>query len=320
MSRAVARTDMRFGLGLAQLGRFADPQTTARFAIRAENLGFSSLWTIDRLLSPMQPRSAYPATPDGALPPEQHRVMDPLITLTVAAGVTERIRLGTNVLVAPWYPPVLLARSLATLDCVSAGRLNIGLGIGWSVDEYEAVGAPMRRRGERLDEVIDVMTSFWQGRTGELATSRESIAPAYSVITPMQSPRPPILLAAYTPTGLDRVARLADGWIPTGLPIDAIAAMWSTVLSTAERNGRDQTRLQLVVRADPKIGPVTLGRDRAAFTGSWDQVVDDIGRVADIGASELILDLQSSAEDPDDLIGTAARLVAAVAPDILAAP
>ena len=156
---------MRIGIGLPQLGRFADIDTLRRVAIAAEASGLSSLWAIDRLLVPVNPRSAYPASADGTLPPEQRTAIDPIVALSVAATVTDRIRLGTSVLVAPWYPPVVLARALASVDVASAGRLTVGLGVGWSLDEYEAVGAPMQQRGRRLDEILELLDSLWSGRT-----------------------------------------------------------------------------------------------------------------------------------------------------------
>ena len=297
---------MKIGIGAPQLGHFADPSVTREVAITAEQAGIASLWVIDRLLVPTSPRSRYPASADGALPPEQHQALDPIVTLTVAAAATERIRIGTNVLVAPWYPPVLLARSLATLDRVSAGRLTVGVGVGWSIDEYEAVGAPMGHRGARLEEILEAMSRLWRGET-ELATTRETIAPATLTDQPAQRPRPPFLLATYTPEGLERIARRYDGWLPYGLPFDVMHTMWSGVLDTADRYGRDTTALQLVLRTMPAITDVALGSDRAPFTGSRQQVADDVRRAHDHGVDELILDLQSTARTPDELVDTAAR-------------
>src|SRR4051812_43697979 len=101
---------MQIGLNIPQLGHLADVDAVRTVAPAAEAAGFSSLWAIDRLLSPVAPRSPYPGTADGHLPEEQRRVLDPLVTLTTVAAVTERIRIGTDVLVAPWYPAALLAR------------------------------------------------------------------------------------------------------------------------------------------------------------------------------------------------------------------
>jgi probable F420-dependent oxidoreductase len=300
---------MRIGIGLPQLGRFADIDTLRRVAIAAEASGLSSLWAIDRLLVPVNPRSAYPASADGTLPPEQHAVIDPIVALSVAATVTDRIRLGTSVLVAPWYPPVVLARALASVDVASAGRLTVGLGVGWSLDEYEAAGAPMQQRGRRLDEILDLLDSLWNGRT-QRVTGHERIEPASLTIRPVQRARPPILLAAYTAAGLDRIARRADGWLPTGLPLDDIAAGWTAIRDGAAAAGRDPDTLELIVRAAPSVGDAAPGPARAPFTGTWRQVADDIARTRDLGAHELIIDLQAQATRPDELVDTALELAA----------
>lgn len=302
---------MRIGIGLPQIGRFADVGTLRRVAVAAEAKGLSSLWAIDRLLVPVDPRSPYPGRVDGTLPPEQRTAIDPIVALSVAATVTERARLGTSVLVAPLYPPVALARTLASLDVASAGRLTVGLGVGWSLDEYEAVGAPMQQRGRRLDEVLDLLTSLWNGRT-QRVTDRERIEPAALTVRPAQRPRPPVLLAAYTPAGLDRIARRADGWLPTGLPLDTIAAGWATIRDGAAAAGRDPDTLQLVVRAAPAVGDAALGPTRAPFTGSWPQVAGDVARTRDLGAHELIIDLQAQATRPDELVDSALELAAGV--------
>lgn len=302
---------MRISIGLPQLGRFADVETLRRVAVAAEAGGLSSLWVIDRLLDPVNPRTAYPTSADGTLPPEQRSAIDPIVALSVAATVTDRIRLGTSVLVAPWYPPVVLARTLASLDVASAGRLTVGLGVGWSLDEYDAAGAPMQQRGRRLDEILELLDSLWTGRTQRI-TDRERIEPASLTVRPAQHPRPPILLAAYTPAGLDRIARRADGWLPTGLPLDAIAAGWTTIRDTAAAAGRDPDTLDLVVRAAPTISDTALGPTRTPFTGTWQQITDDVAHTRDLGAHELIVDLQAQVTRPDELIDTALELTAEV--------
>ncbi len=138
---------MRIGLAIPQVGSLADADTVRTVASAAEQAGYSSLWAMDRILAPLDPRTPYPATPDGVLPSEQATCLDPIGVLTLAAAVTDEIRIGTSVLVGPFYPPVLLARSLATLDQISGGRLTAGLGLGWSRDEYDAVGVPQRDLG-----------------------------------------------------------------------------------------------------------------------------------------------------------------------------
>jgi probable F420-dependent oxidoreductase len=297
---------MKLGLGLPHLGGLATPYAIRTVATAAEDAGLDSLWAMDRLLSPVAPRTlAYPGRTDGTLPEAQQTVIDPLVALTVAATVTERINVGTDVLVAPWYAPVLLARSLAAIDQVSSGRLVVGLGLGWSVDEFEAVGIAMPGRGQRIEEILDVLTAVWSDDTIEISTSHERIAPSVMGAKPIQRPRPPILLGANSQAGLERIARRADGWLPFGLPLDEIERRWTEVLRQAERYGRDPDQLQLVVRADPRLDARVAGRTRDPFTGTCGQAMGDIARVSELGASELILDFHATARSFDELVESA---------------
>ena len=204
---------MDVGIGLPHLGSLADPDAIRTVAIAAEQAGMTSVWAMDRLLRPLQPRSlGYPGRSDGSLPTAQDVVLDPLVALTVAATVTERVRLGTDVLVAPWYPPVLLARSLAAIDQVSRGRLVAGLGLGWSTDEFAAVGAPITGRGRRMDEVLDVLRAVWTDKVVDVTTTHERIAPSAMGLKPAQAGGPPVLLARDQP----KPASTASPAAPTG--------------------------------------------------------------------------------------------------------
>jgi probable F420-dependent oxidoreductase len=299
---------MRYGLSIPQIGRLADPQAIRTVAVAADEAGYSSLWALDRVLAPVEPRTPYPATPDGVLPPEQTTVLDPIGVLTLAASVTERIRVGTNVLVAPWYPAVLLARSLTILDHLSAGRLTVGLGLGWSVDEYEAVGVAQEGLGAKAEELLDVLDAVWTTDIVKHRGERYHIAPSTILPKPKQDPRPPLLLAAYTPAGLDRIARRADGWTPAGLPVAAVGPMWSSIRERAEQYGRQADALQLVVRANIKLSDTPLSDDRPSYWGSLAQIQGDLGRTWDAGADEIILDLPTCAT-AEELLELAAALV-----------
>lgn len=151
---------MRFGFALPQLGSAIGPEALDSVAKRAEELGFDSLWVLDRILWPVNPRAPYPIG-DGSLPAKYKSVLDPLETLTFAAARTSRVALGTSVLNLPWYNPVLLARRLTTLDVLSAGRLRVGFGMGWSPDEYEAAGSAWQGRGKRADELLQALKKIW---------------------------------------------------------------------------------------------------------------------------------------------------------------
>ena len=200
---------MHIGVQLAQLGGQASPEAVTASARSAEALGFDSVWVIDPLLSPIPMQPPHPHVDESSLFAEQRAALDPLATLAFAAAATDRIRLGTNVIAASRYSPTVLARALATVDVLSGGRLTVGLDLGWAVDDHDVTGRPRLDRIAKQEEVLDVIDAAWTS----------AISPK-----PVQHPRPPLLLSAYSPKGLDRVARRADGWAPSGLPVESVGA------------------------------------------------------------------------------------------------
>ncbi|MDP9075549.1 MAG: TIGR03619 family F420-dependent LLM class oxidoreductase [Actinomycetota bacterium] len=283
---------MRLGFVLPQVGDMAGPEALVEVAQRAEALGFVSLWVADRLLWPLDPRAPYPASADGVLPAQFQSVLDPLVALTFVAAHTSQVRLGTSVLNIPYYNPVLLARQLTTLDVVSAGRLDVGLGLGWSPDEFEAAGAAMAGRGERADEFIEVLKAIWTTDPVEFDGTHFQVARSIIGPKPIQKPHPPLYLAAYAPAAMRRTARVGDGWNPAGIPLAAMAAMHAGIQAMAREEGRDG--VALVVRANCHLTDSPCARDRPMFVGSVDQVTGDVKAVEAIGAAEVLFDVQFS--------------------------
>jgi probable F420-dependent oxidoreductase len=302
---------MDIGLAIPQVGRFATLESLRTVAMAAEEAEYTSLWALDRVLVPLAPRSPYPHSADGSLPLDHQSVLDPIVALTTAAAVTERIRVGTNVLLAPLYAPVLLARTAASLDRLSNGRFTLGLGAGWSTDEFEAIGAPRAALPMRMEEILEVLSVVWREDVVDIETSRERVAPSTIGLKPSGG-RVPVLLTASSPAGFARVARRADGWTTTGLPVHELAATWSYVLHLAERYGRDPGTMRLVVRGDVTITPSPLGAGRPQFAGSVEEVRGDVERTRDAGGHELVLDLQSTASSVGHLLDLAAQLAAPV--------
>ncbi|MFJ9519882.1 TIGR03619 family F420-dependent LLM class oxidoreductase [Kitasatospora sp. NPDC101801] len=290
---------MHLGLAVPQYGRFADPRLSAQVSAVAEEIGYHSLWVGDRLLTPVAPITPYPGG-DGTFPAEHQVFLDPLTTLTVAAGATERVRLGSSTLNAFWQPPVVLARALTAIDLVSAGRLDVGLGLGWSADEYLAAGVPWQGRGARLEETLDILERVWAGtgtvrHSGPLWTVPESVM----LPKPAQRPRPPLLLGGFGDAALARVGRRADGWLAGPLPVPPVARMWRTVRQHAEEAGRDPDALRLVLRVNPEITAEPVPDDQVPRRGTLDQLVDHLTVAIVTTGAEPLVDLHFAAQDAD---------------------
>lgn len=279
---------MKIGTTLPHLGEGAGPEALIEAAQRAEALGYDSLWVAERLLYPVNPRTPYPASPDGSLPPFYKRTLTPIETLTFVAAHTTRIAIGTSVLIMPLHNPVMLARQLATLDVLSGGRLRVGLGQGWSADEFAAANAASGQRGARADEFIAVLKAIWT--TDPVEYSGEFFTIPASILNPkpVQKPHPPIYLAAYVPSALDRVARLADGWMPAGVPLVAVGPMMAGAREMARAAGRDADALALVILAFPSILEQSPGEGRMDFVGTLDEIRRDVATARDLGATEII--------------------------------
>jgi len=292
---------MRFGFALPQVGSAAGPEALVMVAKRAEDLGFDSLWVLDRILWPINPRAPYPIG-DGSLSAKYKSVLDPLETLTFAAAHTGRIALGTAVLNLPWYNPVLLARRLTTLDILSSGRLRVGFGIGWSPDEYEAAGVTWEERGKRADELIKALKKIWTTDPVEFQGKYYQIPKSVFGPKPVQKPHPPIYMAAFTPSALKRVAIEANGWFPGG--IRGIGPMFEGIKGMAKDAGRDPSALELIVRANVEIHNTPIENDRADFTGTLEQIAEDVTIARKLGAGEIAIDAQFSpgVETAKDLV------------------
>ena len=282
---------MKLGVSVPNIGPVAKPEAIKTVAKKAEAMGYNSLWTVERLLWPIDPKTPYPVTPDGSLPEPYKYNLDPLDVLTFAAALTTKIRLGPSVLDIPYYNPVTLARRLSTIDILSKGRLNVGLGLGWSPDEMEATGADIKVRGARADEFIQVLKALWTTDPSEFHGKFFSLSKSHINAKPVQKPHPPIYIAAFAPAALKRVASMADGWNPTGLSVEAMAQMFGAIKQMAEAAGRNPSELKMIVRGNLVLRDKRVEKDRPIFIGTPDQIRQDIAACEKIGADEVFLEL-----------------------------
>jgi len=281
---------MKIGFSLPNIGPIGTAEAVTKVAQRAEALGYSSLWTIERLLYPVKPQTPYPGTPDGHLPEVYRHVLDPLDALIYVAAQTKKIRLGTSVLDMPYHKPVVLARRLATIDVLSHGRLSVGLGLGWSKDEMDATNSDITKRGALADEFLPLLKAIWTTNPVEFHGKFFNVPKSYIDLKPVQKPHPPIYLGAFVPAALKRLARHADGWNPVFLPVPVMAEMFGTIKQMAKGEGRDPSAIAMVVHAGVEITEKPLGNDRPIFSGSLEQISEDVRACAKIGAEEIFFD------------------------------
>jgi probable F420-dependent oxidoreductase len=281
---------MKLGFALPNIGPIGTAEAVTKVAQRAEALGYHSLWTVERVLYPVKPQTPYPVTSDGLLPEQYKHVLDPLDALTFAAAKTTRVKLGTSVLDMPYYNPILLARRLSTIDFLSNGRVRVGLGLGWSKDEMDAAGADMKTRGARADEFLQVLKAIWTTNPVEFHGKFFELPKSYIYPKPVQTPHPPIYMAAFAPPALKRLANHADGWNPVAIPVAGMEQMFAGIKQMAKEAGRDPSSLSMVVRANLEITEKPLGKDRMIFSGTLAQIEEDVRACSSIGATELFFD------------------------------
>jgi probable F420-dependent oxidoreductase len=296
---------MRLGFALPQFGRLGtQPGAATEFAREAEALGADSLWVSDRLMAPVHPVIGYAGT--DTIPVQFRTPMDPFALLAAAAAVTQRARLGASVLNAPFYPPATLARSLASIDVLSGGRLIAGFGLGWCPEEFEAVGVPMKQRGARLDECLDAFGSLWSQDVAQHHGEHWDMAESYTGLKPVQQPRLPVYLGGYTPAAMHRVARRADGWLPVvevpgRFPPDLIRQALAGIRAEAERLGRDPGQIDAILRINgaPSATPAQLAD---AVVAASEQA----------GIDHSFVDLMYMTEDTGQALDFAAQVISQV--------
>lgn len=240
---------MDFGFHLPFFGPDATRETVLGLARDAERLGFDSLWVSDHVVVPCQIRSRYPYSPTGAFPlPPGVDFLEPLTTLALVAGATERVRLGTSVLIVPHRHPVLAAKMLATLDHLAPGRVIAGVGVGWMREEIELLGAaPWHERGAWTDEALRVMRASWR----EDPVSFEGRFFRFGPVTCLPQPRHrsiPIWVGGHSSRALRRAAELGDGWHGAYPTAGEMRTALDGLRAACQRAGRDFDSLTLSAR------------------------------------------------------------------------
>jgi len=261
---------MKFGIAFANTTRFTGREGLVELAQGAEAVGFESLWTVEHVIFPDAYESQYPYDPSGkmVMAPDTD-LPDPLIWLTWVAAVTERIHLGTGILILPQRNPLVLAKELGTLDALSGGRVELGIGVGWLKEEFEALGIPFEGRGQRTDEYVGAMRALWAG--DHAGYDGETVSFSGASINP-KPPRGhvPIHIGGHTETSARRAGRLGDGYFPGKGDLPTLVDI---VRQTAADAGRDPEAIEITAGSAEVMGEDPVGAVQELAAIGVDRVV-----------------------------------------------
>ena len=262
---------MKFGVMFANAGPASEPEQALVVARTAEELGFESLWTVEHVVVPAGFESQYPYSKDGKLPGgEDVPIPDPLIWLAFVAAQTERIRLGTGILILPQRNPLVLAKEVATLDVLSRGRVLLGVGVGWLKEEFDALGVPFDGRGKRTDEHIGALRAAWTQPEPTFEGDLVSFKGAKSWPKPVQQGGVPIVVGGHSPAAARRAGQLGDGFFPARAKGDELVGLIEAMRKAAADAGRDPDAIEIT-------------------TGGGSLDADKVKVFADLGVSRLVI-------------------------------
>lgn len=277
---------MQIGLCLPHYGRPLEPDRLLAVARRAEARGLDALWVTDHVIVPRDVHIIY-----------KTEMLDPLAVLPWLAAATERILLGTSVIILPYRSPLPVAKLLASVDVLSGGRLVFGAGVGWMEGEFAALGVPFRERGSRTDEALELIRAVWTRTEPALETRRHRLDGVVASPLPLQKPRPPIWIGGGSEAAFRRVARHGDGWHATAADpetfrrgAEAVRRLWRE----ARRDGEPALSVRLPFWLDRVHRPaadMSHLRGRHAVHGSVRDVVAMLRAYAEAGCAHVALDV-----------------------------
>jgi probable F420-dependent oxidoreductase len=304
---------MRIGFGAPVAGAWATPGYLTAFAGQAEDAGYVSLWSFQRLL-----------VPEGSeMEPVYQSVLDPMVALGYLAASTSRIRLGVAVINLPFVSPAVLAKQATTVDVLSGGRLDLGLGIGWMPEEFAAAGASTARRGARTEEYLAVLRTLWADEVSSFDGEFYTIPAGRQDPRPVQKPGPPVLLGGMSRPAMERAGRIAGGWITSSrADLSKIAQAVAVIREAASAVGRDPDAVRVVCRGVVLAEAEAKGPDggRRLLSGSFAQIRQDAAWLGEQGVTELFYDLNwdpqvgSPAVQPQAAAARAEQILAELAP------
>jgi len=274
---------MNVGVWIPNCRHLATPEIIRSTAVRAEHLGYDSIWVSDHVVVPHANVVNFGET-----------VFDPLVTLAVVAGATSRVRLGTTVLIVPYRNPVVTAKMISSLDALSGGRFILGIGAGWVAAESVALGVPFAERGAMTDEYLETMRELWTSREPSFTGKYTQFSGLVFEPKPLQKPYPPIWVGGHSRAALRRTVQFGAAWHPINRSPEELRAGRAELTRLSKVRGRAEPPT-VTLRNDARVlrpgqsvpasthGGRVLAGERAAL-------VDQIVELADCGVGHLVLE------------------------------
>lgn len=298
---------MKIGYSIPSNQGVEDAGALIRLAALAEELGCSSVWTSEHLF-----HSAYIADRLGDLP-----YYDPLTILTAVSGATTKVRLGTSVLVLPWHDPPRLGKMVATLDHLSGGRVDLGVGVATTKDEFDNLGVDFKTRGRRADEVLGALQALWTHAVPKFEGEFYRYEGLKFSPKPLQKPYPPILVGGSSPAAMRRIVRYGDGWHTLRQSPGEVGAGLETLAGMMKQAGRDPAGLKVSISAALQFDDAPNTRavgERRALRGNEEDIAETLKAYAGAGVQEIVVSIAST--DPAFHEAQLRRLMTEVAPAI----
>ncbi|MEL6889952.1 MAG: LLM class F420-dependent oxidoreductase [Actinomycetota bacterium] len=250
---------MKLGLAFANTGPFAEADGLRDLAVAAEQVGIESLWTVEHVIWPSAYDSQYPYSPTGKMPGDKtSAIPDPLVWLSFVAAHTTRLVLGTGIVILPERNPVVFAKEAATLDRLAGGRLQLGIGVGWLEEEFDALGVPWARRGARTDEYVHAMRELWAGDDASFDGEFVSFSDVSSNPKPVDG-AVPIVVGGHSHAAARRAGRLGDGFFPGKGSIEELGEMIDVMNQAAADADRDPSGIEVTAAHPGLLGDDPVG-------------------------------------------------------------
>lgn len=278
---------MRYWLQIPQGGWVAKRENVRLYALLAEELGLHGLWLGDHIVIPVNYSSQYPYAAKHPVPADRP-FLEAYTTLSYLAGLTERVRLAVTVAIAPYRHPLLHAKTVATLDHLSNGRLEVGIGTGWLEEEFNALGADFRHRGKVTDEYVDVMRQLWTGEPVSYEGQTVKFDSVQCLPRPTQRPYPPLWIGGAGARAIDRIVRFEAGWLGPDLPLSEFLATSDKIMEACAAKGRKPHGISAKLWIER---PEDRAPDSLSFGSGAPTNFELLKRLEDAGTTDVRLDL-----------------------------